>query len=119
MFGIIDNSVQYVYNCEHMNNRKPRIYPHTEKKLKEMGEQIKLARLRRKLTASLVAERAGISRTTLYMLEKGSSSVSIGALAAVLSSIGGLENDILLIAKDDVLGRTYQDLGLITPKRGR
>ena len=97
---------------------KVRIYPKTLEKLRIMGEQIKLARLRREFTASLIAERAGISRTTLYMIEKGSPKVSIGALAAVLNSIGGLENDILLIAKDDLTGRTYQDLGLLTPKKG-
>ena len=101
-----------------MESRKPRICPKTQKKLKIMGEQIKLARLRRGFTASLIAERAGISRTTLYKIEQGSPSVSLGALAAVLSSIGGLEDDILLLAKDDVVGRTYQDLGLLTPKRG-
>lgn len=73
----------------------------------------------RGFSISLVAERAGISRTTLYMLEKGSPSVFVGTLAAVLSSLGGIDDDLLLIAKDDLVGRTYQDLNLVTPKRAR
>ena len=109
MYKVIDN----------MSPHKAIVYPRTVKKLQLMGEQIKLARLRRRLTASLVAERAGISRMTLYKLEKGSPSVSIGTLAAVLCALGGMDVDMELIARDDVAGRTYQDLELLTPKRGR
>ena len=82
-----------------------------------MGEQIKLARLRRDLTAELVAERAGISRATLWSVEKGSPSVAIGIYAAVLHALNGMEKDLLLVAKDDELGRTLQDLKLTTPRR--
>ena len=53
------------------------------------------------------------------MLEKGSPTVSVGTLAAVLSSLGGIDDDLLLIAKDDLVGRTYRDLNLVTPKRAR
>jgi transcriptional regulator with XRE-family HTH domain len=82
-----------------------------------MGEQIKLARLRRNLSAVLVAERAGISRATLQSVEKGSPSVSIGIYASVLHALNNLDKDLLLIAKDDELGRTLQDLKLTTRKR--
>lgn len=92
------------------------ILPKLERLLKEMGEQIKLARLRRKLSAEQVAERAGISRRTLYSVEKGRSSVSIGIYSKVLNVLN-LENDILLIAKDDVLGRKLQDIGLKPKER--
>ena len=102
-----------------MAKTAPIIYPRTEQRLQAMGEQIKLARLRRELTASLIAERAGITRPTLLQIEKGSPSVSIGAYAAVLSAIGGLDKDLLLVAAEDEVGRTYQDLGLLTKKRGR
>ena len=90
--------------------------PDTQHKLTQMGEQIKLARLRRKLTVELVAERAGISRTTLWNVEKGSSSVAIGAYAAVLHALNGMDEDLLLIAKDDELGRQLQDLSLTRRK---
>ena len=82
-----------------------------------MGEQINYARLRRKLSVELVAERAGISRTTLWNIEKGASSVAIGAYAAVLHALNDMDKDLLLIAKDDELGRKLQDLDLPVRKR--
>ena len=93
------------------------LLPQTKSKLEEMGEQIKMARLRRKLSAELIAERANISRATLWAVEKGSPSVSIGIYAAVLHSLNGMDRDLLLIAKDDELGRKLQDLELPIRKR--
>ena len=93
------------------------IMPKTQKYLEQMGEQIKLARLRRQLSVELVAERACISRATLWSIEKGKSSVSMGAYAAVLHALNGMDEDLLLIAKDDELGRTLQDLEIKTGKR--
>ena len=93
------------------------ILPATENILETMGEQIKLARLRRDLSAELVAERAGISRTSLWKVESGSPAVAIGIYAAVLHALGGMATDLLLIAKDDELGRQMQDLNLLTGKR--
>ncbi len=85
----------------------------TENILKQMGEQIKLARLRRGISATLAAERAGISRSTLWNVEKGNSSVSMGVYAAVLHAVNGMDKDLLLIAKDDELGRKLQDIELL------
>jgi transcriptional regulator with XRE-family HTH domain len=82
----------------------------------ELGENIKLARLRRKLSAEQVAERAGISRSTLNFIEKGYEGVSIGYYLNVLK-VFGLEKDILLVAQDDVLGRKLQDAGMSTMER--
>ena len=69
-----------------------------------MGENIKLARKRRKLTAVQVAERADISRSTLYLVEKGEASVAMGAYFNVLRVLG-LQDDFLKLASDDELGR--------------
>ncbi len=93
--------------------------PETQKRLTQMGEQIKLARLRRNLSVELVSERAGISRTTLWNIEKGASSVAIGAYAAVLHALNDMDKDLLLVAKDDELGRKLQDLKLPTYKRSK
>jgi transcriptional regulator with XRE-family HTH domain len=82
-----------------------------------MGEQIKLARLRRHLTTELVSERSGISRATLWNVEKGNPSVAIGIYAAVLHALNNMDSDLLLIAKDDELGRKLQDLELPVRKR--
>ena len=100
-----------------MSKRTTIIMPGTEKILTQMGEQIKLARLRRQIPADLVAERAGISRSTLWSVEKGSPTVAMGTYAAVLHALNGLDRDLLLIAKDDELGRKLQDLNLLTRKR--
>ena len=97
--------------------RKPTIMPSTQRILSQMGEQIRMARLRRKLPMELVAERAGISRATLYKIERGDSSVSMGAYANALHALNHMDQDVLLIAKDDTLGRKLQDLGLKTPHR--
>ena len=93
------------------------IMPQTQEILAAMGEQIKLARLRRRISAELAAERAGISRATLWAVEKGSPSVAIGIYAAVLHSLNGMDKELLQIAKDDELGRKLQDLELPVRKR--
>ena len=93
------------------------MYPGMLNNLKIMGEQIKLARLRRELSVSLVCERANISRMTLWQIEKGSPTVSIGSYAAVLHALGGMDKDLSLVAKDDETGRLFQDLKLKTKKR--
>lgn len=93
------------------------IMPVTEEILKTMGEQIKLARLRRNLTTELVAERAGITRSTLWKVESGNPGVAMGIYAAVLHALNDMDRDLLNVAKDDVLGRQLQDLNLITRKR--
>ena len=95
------------------------ILPGTEEILATVGEQIKLARLRRGLSAELVAERAGISRASLWKVEKGEPSVAMGIYAAVLHALNTLDKDLLLIARDDELGRQLQDLNLITKKRAQ
>ena len=88
------------------------IMPNTMKILRILGEQIQFARLRRGLTIKLVSERAGISRATLWQVEKGSPHVALGIYTAVLHALNGMDKDLLLIAKDDELGRTLQDLKL-------
>jgi len=93
------------------------LMPKTQSVLDTLGEQIKMARLRRKISSDLIAERAGISRTTLWSVEKGSPSVSIGIYAAVLHALNGMDKDLLLVAKDDELGRKLQDLSLPIRKR--
>ncbi len=99
-----------------MVKKKIVILPKTKRILNEMGDNIKLARLRRKLSSEQVAERANISRPTLSAIEKGSPSVSIGSFLLVLQVLG-LEKDFLLLAKDDELGRKLQDANISISKR--
>lgn len=99
-----------------MNTKGITILPKLEHVLQEVGENIKLARLRRKLSAEQVSERAGMTRTTLRKIEKGSPNVSMAGYIQVLFVLG-LERDLLEVAKDDELGRKLQDMKLIQKKR--
>ena len=105
-----------------MRSRKPILLPKAQKVISSLGENIRLARLRRKYSTQQVSERANISRPTLLAIEKGNPNVSIGAYVKVLMVLG-LEKDINTVAKDDDLGRRLQDANLIikerAPKRTR
>lgn len=92
------------------------ILPSTAKILTEFGGNIKLARLRRKLSAQQVAERANISRPTLLSIEKGIPGVALGSYAQVLFVLN-LEKDLLKVAVDDLLGRKLQDAALTVKER--
>jgi transcriptional regulator with XRE-family HTH domain len=72
---------------------------------------VRLARLRRKLSAQQVADRAGISRSTLQKVEKGDPSTAVGNLLQVLIVLG-LEKDLFVVAENDPLGRKLQDARL-------
>jgi transcriptional regulator with XRE-family HTH domain len=87
-----------------------------DKILKGLGENIHLARLRRKISTTMLAERAGMTRNTLRSIERGDSGVTLGAYANVLFCLG-LEKDLLLIGDDDTLGRKLQDAALTHTKK--
>ena len=87
-----------------------------EQKMQVVGEQIKLARLRRNLSVAQVAERATCSPLTVSRIEKGAPTVAIGIYLRVLYALQ-LDDDILAMAKDDVLGRALQDMNMIPRKR--
>jgi len=91
--------------------------PAVSRLLAELGENLRLARLRRGLSASLVAERAGMSRPTLRAVERGDAGVTIGAIANVMHCLG-LEGDLALLGRADVVGRQLQDAAL-GPRRAR
>ena len=94
------------------------LLPAVQRRLIALGESLRLARLRREISAEMVAERAGISRQTLSSLENGSGSVSMATYVQVLFVLG-LEKDLEALARDDELGRTLQDAKLTTRKRAR
>lgn len=95
----------------------PKLLPKHKRQFSQLGERLKLARLRRGLSAELVAQRAGISRQSLTRMEAGEPNVTFSNLFQVMQVLG-LGEDIDKLATDDEMGRKLQDLDLKTPKRG-
>lgn len=98
-----------------MGQKIKSVPPRMETLLSDLGENIKLARLRRKISSTMMAERAGMTRKTLRSIEKGESGVSIGAYANVLFCLG-LQNDLASVARADEFGRQLQDIALVQKK---
>ncbi|WP_447921998.1 helix-turn-helix domain-containing protein [Achromobacter aegrifaciens] len=97
-----------------MPRKPPIIYPQEQRLLSELGERLRLARKRRKLTNAVVAQRASISRTTLYKVEAGDPGATLGSYVRVLAALG-LEDDLNQLAADDRVGHKLQDLALQQP----
>jgi transcriptional regulator with XRE-family HTH domain len=86
--------------------------------LRKLGEDLSVARRRRRLTMALVAERALISRSTLARVERGDPGVSMGIYATTLFVLGmGDRVGELADSRADALGLALQDERL--PKRVR
>jgi transcriptional regulator with XRE-family HTH domain len=96
----------------------PAPFPVQRRQLAALGERLRLARKRRRISAVLMAERVGVSRDTLNRVEKGDAAVSLGTYLRVLRVLG-LDSDLDLLARDDVLGRKLQDMELDATARKR
>ena len=94
-----------------MAKRIAPLLPPLERRLARLGERIRTARLRRRLSAKLTAERAGMSLMTLRSVERGGMGVTMGAYVAVLHVLG-LDGDLDAVAQADPLGRDLQDAAL-------
>ncbi len=94
------------------------VFPALAKQLQGLGARLKTARLRRGLTTVLFAERMGVSRDTLNRLEKGDPTIAIGTYGRALRVLG-LDKDLDMVARDDVLGRKLQDMHLPASRGSR
>ncbi|MGZ8131751.1 helix-turn-helix domain-containing protein [Bordetella bronchiseptica] len=94
-----------------MPRKPPVVFPQEQRLLSELGERLRLARKRRKLSNAVVAQRAGVSRTTVYKVEAGDPGATLGAYVRVLAVLS-LEGDLNLLAAEDRIGRKLQDLAL-------
>jgi len=88
------------------------LLPATTELLLQFGDRLRMARLRRRLSAKQVAERAGMAPMTLRSLERGGSGVTMGAYLAVMQVLG-IEQDLDLLGAADPLGRDLQDARLL------
>lgn len=100
-----------------MSNRSVSTYPRYARSAQALGERIRAARLRRRISVAEMAERMDVSRPTLYRLERGDLSVGLGVLVRALGVIG-LDGDLAALAADDELGHRLADASS-TPKRRR
>jgi transcriptional regulator with XRE-family HTH domain len=101
-----------------MTKRTRPLFPGTQRRAEALGERLRLARLRRRITLSDMAARVGTTRITLARLERGEFSVGLGLLARILGVLG-LEADLDQIARDDELGHRLQDIRLPRPGTAR
>lgn len=90
------------------------LLPSTEVLLRQLGARLRVARLRRRITAQQLSERAGMAPMTLRSLERGGSGVTMGAYLAVMQVLG-VEHDLNLLAAADPVGRELQDARLPAP----
>lgn len=93
-------------------------FPQMQRRAEALGDRLRLARLRRRMTLNELAERAGTTRLTLARFERGDLSGSVGLLARILGVLG-LEADIDRIASDDELGQRVQDIQLRRPRSSK
>lgn len=101
-----------------MSKKTAPLLPITAEMLSQFGDRLRLARLRRRLSAKQVAERAGMSPMTLRSLERGGSGVTMGAYLAVMQVLG-IENDLNWLGKADPVGRELQDAQLPAHTKAR
>ena len=99
-----------------MPAKQPPLYPGQRRILLALGDRLRLARLRRKLTTDITCQRAGISRMTLFRAEAGSPAIALGTLLRILAVLG-LEDDLNALARDDKAGRLLQDQALPARRR--
>ena len=97
-----------------MRPKKTILLPKAVKSLQILGQNLKLARIRRRISAAMMCERAGVSHATLTAIEQGKPTVSMAGYMSVLFCLN-MHTDIEKVATDDVLGHELQDLQL--PKR--
>ena len=101
-----------------MAKRTPPTHPSHGRQLIALGDRLRTARLRRRLTQGLLAERVGVTIPTIRKLESGDPSTSLAVVLRVLAALG-LSQDIDRLAADDVLGRQLQDAALRRPGGAR
>lgn len=92
------------------------LFPESQRRAEALGERLRLARLRRRMSLADLAERVGTTRITLARLERGDLSASLGLLVRLLDVLG-LEKDLDQLARDDELGQRLQDVRLRRPRR--
>ncbi len=101
-----------------MPKRTPPTFPRAQRQIASLGERLRAARLRRRMTRATMAERVGVSAQTLSKLESGNPATSLATMLRVLQVLG-LAEDVDRLAADDPLGRKLQDIHQVGAPRRR
>lgn len=101
-----------------MAKRTPPTHPKARRQIEALGARLRAARMRRRMTQEVLAERVGVSVPTIAKLENGEPSTSLATTLRALTVLG-LADDIDLIAAEDTLGRQLQDNALKRPGASR
>ena len=101
-----------------MGRHTPATFPAAARQLEALGERLRAARRRRRLTQAVVAARVGVSKQTIAKLEAGNPATSLATALRVLQELG-FARDLDRLAQDDDIGRQLQDLEQLGPPRGR
>lgn len=101
-----------------MGRHTPATFPAAARRLEALGERLRAARRRRRLTQAVVAARVGVSKQTIAKLEAGNPATSLATALRVLQVLG-FARDLDRLAQDDDIGRQLQDLEQLGPPRGR
>lgn len=94
-----------------MPRRPPQFFSAEQRQLQQLGERLRLARWRRRLSTAVVARRAGITRSSLYKIEAGYLSLTLGTFIRIMAVLG-LSEDLDALAAVDKIGRRLKDLDL-------
>ncbi len=105
-----------------MDRNKLPLSPAIDRSIKKLGSDVSKARRRRRLTRASLAERSGVSVSTLKRLEAGDASVALENFARVMQVFGELDRFAqLLDSGADELGIVLMDEQLpkrVRPRRG-
>jgi transcriptional regulator with XRE-family HTH domain len=101
-----------------MSRQISKLLPASQRAIEQLGLSLALARRRRQVTAEQMAERAGMSRSTLRNLEAGDASVTMGAYVAVMQVLG-MASELAKVCTEDQVGRDLQDAKLLKSGRVR
>ena len=112
----MDNTLLIVQDIGHMTKVARTVLPKVQSRFDGLGQRLRLARMRRRMSLAQMAEQTGISRDTLHRLERGDASISIAALLNVLSILG-MGPDLDHVGADDLTGRTLQDMAMTRGRR--
>ena len=97
-------------NTSHQTGKQRAIlFPDQQRAVEALGQNLLLARKRRRLTKKALCERTGLNYRTVSRIEKGDPGVSMGHYVRVMAALS-LMGDLANVGLNDELGHKLQDI---------